>query len=216
MNFGDGLWPAEKDLLLEMLFNREAAIAFDSSEKGRIHDDIEPPHSIPTVPHTAWQEPSFRIPAALQEVSVKLIQDRLDCGTIERSFGLYRNSWFLVPKKGYEKDEEGNLVLDRAGKPIGRHRLINCPQKINAITIRDASLPPAADDFSEHFAGYPLISLLDLFSGYDHCSLTKESRDVTAFHTPLGLRRMTTLPQGYTNAVQPFDRIIRKNLHCLM
>ena len=213
MNFGEGLWPVEKKLLLEMLFNREAAIAFDSSEKGRIHDDIEPPHSIPTVPHTAWQEPSFRIPAALQEVSIRLIQDRLDCGTIERSFGPYRNPWFLVPKKGYEKDEEGNQVLDRAGKPIQRHRLINCAQKINAVTICDASLPPAADDFSERFAGYPLISLLDLFSGYDQCSPARESRDITAFHTPLGLMRMTTLPQGYTNAVQAFDRIIRKVLH---
>jgi hypothetical protein len=36
---------------------------------------------------------------------------------------------------------------------------------------------------------------------------------MTAFHTPLGLIRMTTLPQGYTNAVQVFDRIMRKILH---
>ena len=87
MNFGEGLSLVEKKLLLGMLFNHEAAIAFDSSEKGRIHDDIEPPHSIPTLPHTAWQEPSFRIPAALQEVSIRLIQDPLDCRTIERGFG---------------------------------------------------------------------------------------------------------------------------------
>ena len=31
-----------------------------------------------------------------------------------------------------------------------------------------------------------------------------------AFMTPFGLLRMTTLPQGYTNGVQVFDRVIRK------
>ena len=103
--------------------------------------------------------------------------------------------------------------MDRAGKPIQRRRLINCAQKTNAVTLRDASLPPATDGFSERFTGYPLISLLDLFSGYDQSSLARESRDITAFHTPLGLMRMTTLPQGYTNAVQAFDQIIRKVLH---
>src|SRR5205807_9995866 len=39
MKIGEELWPAERDLLMEMLYNREAAIAFDSSEKGRISDD---------------------------------------------------------------------------------------------------------------------------------------------------------------------------------
>jgi hypothetical protein len=74
-------------------------------------------------------------------------------------------------------------------------------------------MPPAGDEFSERFAGYPLVSLIDLFSGYDQCTLATVSRDITAFHTPLGLMRMTTLPMGYTNAVQVFDRIMRKVLH---
>src|SRR5205085_7122501 len=62
LKVGEHLWHAEKQLLIEMLFNREAAIAFDSSEKGRFHDFIEPPHVIPTVPHKAWQAARFRIP----------------------------------------------------------------------------------------------------------------------------------------------------------
>ena len=91
LEMGKELRPAERELLTEMLFNREAAIAFDSAEKGRFHDFIEPPHVIPTIPHKAWQAASFRIPPALHEISVRLIQDRLACGTIERSFGPYRN-----------------------------------------------------------------------------------------------------------------------------
>ena len=35
---------------------------------------------------------------------------------------------------------------------------------------------------------------------------------MTAFMTPFVLLRMTTLPQGYTNRVQVFDRVIRKVL----
>jgi hypothetical protein len=65
----------EKELLHEMLYNREAAIAFDPSEKGRFHDFIEPPHIVPTIPHEAWQVPSFWIPPALQQTSMRLIED---------------------------------------------------------------------------------------------------------------------------------------------
>ena len=69
------------------------------------------------------------------------------------------------------------------------------------------------DEFSEAFTGFPLISLLDFFLGYDQCVLAEESRDLTVFMTPFGLLRMTTLLQGYTNGVQVFDRFIRKVLN---
>ena len=68
------------------------------------------------------------------------------------------------------------------------------------------------DEFSKEFAGYPLISLLDLFLRYNQCSLAPESRAMTAFMMPFGLIRMATLPQGYTNGVHVFDQVIRKVL----
>ena len=188
-----------------MLFNREAAIAFDSAEKGRFQDFIEPPQVISTVPHKAWRAASFRIPPALHETSVPLIQDRLACHTIERSCGPYRTPWFLVEKPGFEKDEKGELIIDSAGKPFKRYRLINLAQKINWVSIHDASLPLAVEEFSETFAGYRVVSLVDLFTRYDQCNLDPASRNITAFHTPRGLMRMTTLPMGHTNAVQVFD-----------
>jgi len=152
---------------MEVLYNREAAIAFDSTAKGRIHEDIEPPHIIPTIPHKSWQTPSLTIPAGLHEVSTRILQDRLACGTIERSFGPYQNPWFLVEKPGYEKDEEGNFLESLDGKSIKHYRLINSAQRINAVSIRDASLSPGANEYSQRFAGYPLISLIERFSGYD-------------------------------------------------
>ena len=184
----------EHDVFLEVLFNHEAGIAFDFIEKGRFSDDVEPPHVIPTVSHTPWQAKTFKVPKALEQEVVKIIKDRIDCGVLERSFGSYRNPWFLVPKK------------------TGKYYLIYSAQWLNAVTIKDASLPPTVDEFSEEFARYPLISLLDLFSGYDQCSLAPESRDMTAFMTSFGLMRMATLPQGYTNRVQVFGRVIRKVL----
>ena len=45
--------------------------------------------------------------------------------------------------------------------------VINGTQRLNAVIIKDVSLAPSVDDFSEEFAGFPLLSLLDLFSGYD-------------------------------------------------
>jgi hypothetical protein len=107
LELGKDLRPAEKKLLMEMLYNWEAAIAFDSSKKGHFHDFIEPPHVIPMISHKAWQVPSFRIPPTLHETSAWLIQDHLAYGTIERSFGPYQNGWFLVEKPGYEKNEKG-------------------------------------------------------------------------------------------------------------
>ena len=52
-NIGQHLTTNERDPSLEMPFDRETAIAFDSAEKGRFYDFIEPPHMIPTVPQRA-------------------------------------------------------------------------------------------------------------------------------------------------------------------
>ena len=93
-----------------------------------------------------------------------------------------------------------------------KHRLILATQRINAVTIRNASLLPSADDFSEEFAAYFFLSFFDFFSEYDQVLLHPESRDMTGFQTELGLIRLTTIPQSYTNGVQLFNRVIRKIL----
>lgn len=69
LNIGEHLTTNEGDILLETLFNRKAAIAFDSGEKGQFDDFIEPPHVILTVTHKVWQAASFQIPCTLHEGS---------------------------------------------------------------------------------------------------------------------------------------------------
>ena len=190
LNIGE-LQPAERILLEEVLINREKVFAFEWSECGRIHEDISPPIVINTIEHEAWQAANFPCPKPLLPLVVKMLKERLDKGILEYSEGPYRNPWFLVKKK-----------------TPGDYRLINSATHLNAVTRRDANLPPSVDEFAEEFAGCYIASLVDLYSGYDQMLLHPKSRDLTAFFTPLGLLRNTTLPQGATNSVAQFVRIM--------
>ena len=77
-------------------------------------------------------------------------------------------------------------------------------------------MPPSMDDFSKEFAGCQLTLLIDFFSRYDQVPLDEKSQDLTTFQMPLGLLRQTTLPQGATNSVAQFVRIVTKILEDLI
>ena len=167
LDIGAELWPREKELLMALLFNREAAIAFDWQEKGRIREEIEPPHVIRIRPgHIPWQEHPMRIPRALKPVFDKLVTEMRISGVLEPSKGPYRNPAFLVKKK-----------------KLGEYRLISSVTKQNSETIRDAGLPPNVEEFSEQFAGQAISSLMDFFAGYEQVPLAIECRDITAIET---------------------------------
>lgn len=200
LNVGSTLWPEERALFNEMMLNREGAIAFEWPEYRRFHEDVSPPVIIKTIPHKAWQAPNFPLPRALVPEVTKIVQERLDKGVLELSEGPYRNAWFLVKKK----------------EP-GKYRLINSATMLNAVTRRDANLPPSVDEFSKEFAGCQMASLMDLYSGYDQQILHQSSRDITAFYVPhIGLVRNTTLPQGCTNSVAQFVRTMSRILKDIM
>src|SRR6202140_5811291 len=103
-------------------------------------------------------------------------------------------------------------ILTVPKKKPGEWRLINDVQSLNKVTMRDAGMPAGVDEFSEDFAGYPIASSVDFYAGYYQISLAKESRDLTAFMTLLGLVRMTCLAMGWTNSVATFQRVINKVL----
>jgi hypothetical protein len=100
-------------------------------------------------------------------VLIRIVIERLIRGTLEIGDGPYSNPWMLLRKKG-----------------VGKYRLINNAQLLNGVSLRDANLPPAADEFSERFAGRPIYSMFDLFSG--HRSTNQISSDALAsFSTQL-------------------------------
>jgi hypothetical protein len=187
----------ERELLKEMLLNREAALSWTFDELGRVVDDVTPPQRIRTVEHEAWQAKGFPIPRALNDVVKEMILERLDRGTLERCHSPYRNPWFLVKKK------------DK------KYRIVNAAMWLNKHTIRDATLPPTADEFAERFSGMNVLTLADLHSGYDQIELDVRDRDKTAFMTPIGLVRLTTLPQGATNSVGQFVRVMNRILEAV-
>lgn len=187
---GDFMTAEEKNLLTNMLFNREAALAWTFAEKGSLDTKVAPPQKIRVIPHEAWQQATFQPPRALRDITIDMLRQRIDGGVLENSHGPYRNPWFLVKKKN------------------GKYRLINAAFDINRVTIRDANLPPNVEEFADEFAGLSCCSLIDLFSGYDQIPLDEKSRDLTGFMTPLGLLRYKTLPMGATNSVSQFVRII--------
>ncbi|KAJ2891752.1 pol protein [Zalerion maritima] len=180
----------EQRMFTDMLTNREQALAWSWEHLGKVDPDVAPPQKIDTVPHAGWQVKSIPIPKALTTVVIEMLEERRRKGVIEPSQAAYRNPWFLVKKKD------------------GKYRLINSAERLNSVTTRDAFVPPVADEFAEDVACCQLISLLDFYSGYDQVVLDPESRDLTTFATFAGLFRMTTLPQGGTNSVAQFCRII--------
>jgi hypothetical protein len=79
-----------------------------------------------------------------------MLKERLNRGVLEYSKGLYKNLWFLVKKK-----------------KLGEYKLINLTTHLNIVTRRDANLLLFIDEFVNEFIGYYIISLVDLYSGYN-------------------------------------------------
>ena len=73
----DSLSDKEQDVFYEMLYNREAAVAFDFKEKGFFNSEIEPPHVVPTIDHIPWQTKNFKVPKALEGEVIDIIKDRM-------------------------------------------------------------------------------------------------------------------------------------------
>lgn len=194
LKMGEELWEAEREMLLEILYSREAVLTFEWEEIGRVREEVTPPIKIRTVPHEPWMAkgvPYSQISGAHSHRDCPTANECETVGRLPRSI-----SEFLLP--GFERKWE--ISFDQAAVFL------------NKVSIKDANLPPSADEFSEEFSGMAITSVVDLFSGYDQVPLAEESRDMTAFQTLIGLLRMTTLPQGWTNSVPEFVRIVKKVL----
>jgi len=79
-------------------------------------------------------------------------------------------------------------------KEKSKYRLVNIIIEINRVTVRDTNLPPFINEFFEEFTGCVIASLIDFFSNYNQIKLNEKSRDLTTFHTLIGLLRMIILP----------------------
>ena len=78
-------------------------------------------------------------------------------------------------------------------------------QPLNAISLKESSIPPNLDQFVDQFLSGKCFTILDLHWGFDARKMDEASRDMTAFLTPLGLLRITSLPTGFTNSPSEFQ-----------
>lgn len=180
----------EIDLLVFVLKERQFALAFTDAERGTFSPRYFPDYEIPTIEHVPWQLPPNRVPRAIEDDVYTLLTEQRDAGKYEPSSASYRSRIIIVEKK------------------TGKYRICHDLQPLNGVTIRDSALPPNVNDFAESFVGYAIYMIADLFSGYDNRRLAEISRDLTTFDCLIGAHRLTTLPQGFCNAVQEFQRCI--------
>ena len=181
----DELWPDEKLIVLHMVKLHENAFAWDENERGSFLEEFYPPILIPTVEHIPWALKNIPIPPALFEQVVAIVKAKFDAGVYEFSNSSYRSRWFCVLKK-----DKKSL------------RLVHDLQPLNAVSIRDPSVPMSPDSIAELFAGHARYTTLDLMVAFDQRKIDPRSRDLTTFQTPLGVFRLTSLPMGYTNSQQ--------------
>ncbi|GBG87720.1 hypothetical protein CBR_g45874 [Chara braunii] len=182
----DFLLPQERMMMVELMKRRHRAYAFSDEEHGRMNVDKIPMIRIHTMPHEPWNMRGTRYPNTDEEKKVvDYLDGKIYTHVADYSSGLYASPWFCFIK------------------PNGTLRWVQDLQRLNAVTVRDAGGLPNADALSESCAGRPIISLIDLYSGYDQFPVYPPDRPVTAMHTPRGLIHMNVAPQG-PHITQPY------------
>ena len=145
-----------------IVLNHETAFDWVPTERGQLDDQYFPLVKIPTIPHTPWILRNIPIPPSSWDQAIQIIKDRIASGVYELSAAAYRSHWFCVLK---QDDKTLRLVHDL--------------QPLNAITIRDSSVPPFVEHLAESFGGYAVYGMMDLFAGYDQRPLHVDSWDMT-------------------------------------
>lgn len=177
----------ERELLKHVLVLNERSIAFEENERGTFRRDYFSDYQIPVTEHVPWVDKNIPLPPGHCEEIIRLLKEKIDAGVYEKAQSSYRSRWFCVQKKN------------------GELRIVHDLQKLNGVTVRDTGVPPILDEFVEAYAGRSVYSVLDMYWGFYARILDPKSRDLTAFQTPLGVLRITSLPMGFTNSPAEFQ-----------
>jgi hypothetical protein len=142
---------------------------------------------MPIIDHEPWQDKNIPLPQGYKDEIIQILKDKVNAGVYEEAQSSYRSRWFCVKKKN------------------GELRLVHDLQKLNGVSIRDSGVPPILEEFVEAYAGRSIYTVLDMYWGFHARMLDEDSRDMTAFQTPLGVLRIVSLPMGYTNSPAEFQ-----------
>jgi len=178
----------EEKLFVHIMLLNEKALAFKDLERGTLNESYFSDYIIPTIPHKPWEFRNMPIPPGIMNQVLEVLKLKINAGVYEPSESSYRSRWFCVVKKN------------------GKLRIVHDLQPLNKVSIRDAGMLPVVNDFVEGFAARQCYTVFNLFWGFNARRVAKESRELTAFTTPLGLLHITSLPTGYTNSPSQFQK----------
>ena len=177
----------ERKMLKHILRLNERSIAFAEEERGTFRRDYFSDYRMPVIEHEPWKDKNILLPPGFRDEILRLLKEKINAGVYEPAQSSYRSRWFCVPKKN------------------GELRIVHDLQTLNEVSIMDSGVPPILDEFVESFAGRTIYTVLDMYWGFYARMVDPRSRDMTAFQTPLGELRITSLPMGYTNSPAEFQ-----------
>jgi transposase InsO family protein len=96
------------------------------------------------------------------------------------------------------------------GKQLEEKRPCWDYRRPNDLTVSDSHPLPLLGTLFGHLKGSRLYSKMDLTKGFWQIPLAKESREVLAFSTPIGLMQPKCMPFGIKNAPATFQREMQR------
>ena len=132
----------------------------------------------------------YRVSNAQKDVMVKEVDKMLKDGTIRKSSSPYASPVILVPKP----DGTWRFCVD--------YTRLNKKTKSDNYPIPNTHSRLAQLHGSTHFAKF------DLYKGFWQIPLAEESKERTAFTTPMGLFEFNVLPMGLKTSPATFQRMM--------
>jgi hypothetical protein len=185
----DFLLPQERLIAAQVVTNNADVFAWDNSETTTFSQEYFGDVVLPLKDHVPFFKCMIPWPPGLAAKLEQAIDEHVKAGIYEPCNSSYGSPLFWVVKK------DGSSL-----------RLVHDLQTLNGHTVRDATLPPALEQYVEWYACSFIYTGIDIMNGFYGRVIAEKSRDATAFDTPShGKLRLTRLPQGFTNSMQVFQ-----------
>jgi hypothetical protein len=148
-------------------------------------------HEINLVPGAELPKPrGMRLSHAMMQELQRQIARLLELGLIRPSKSPLGAGVFFVKKA----DDTFRLVCDWRG--------------LNAITVKDATCVPHADDLFDELGSSRVFTILDQWSGFNQVLMKESDIWKTAMKTPIGNFEWMVMGFGLTNAPATFQRLM--------
>lgn len=147
-------------------------------------------HTIPLNNSRPIRQSPYRLPAAYRNEVEQELEEMLQHGVIEPTTSPWASPMVIVRKKD------------------GTVRICVEYRRLNSVTDLDAYPLPRIEHILDSIGTARFITTLDLAKGYWQVPVSPVDRDKTAFVSPLGLHRFTTMPFGLCGAPSTFQRLM--------